>query len=59
MQSKRDQVQAHRFLVNRLSAAILQGEPDAPSTPMRRFSLGTFGGAILGHLRARVRFEFA
>jgi type VII secretion protein EccB len=50
MQSKRDQVQAHRFLMNRLSAAILQGEPDAPSTPMRRFSLGTFGGAMIAVL---------
>jgi type VII secretion protein EccB len=50
MQSKRDQVQAHRFLMNRLSAAILQGEPDAPSTPMRRFSMGTFGGAMIAVL---------
>src|SRR5438552_944633 len=50
MQSKRDQVQAHRFMMNRLSAAILQSEPDAPSTPMRRFSLGTFGGAMIAVL---------
>jgi type VII secretion protein EccB len=47
MQNKRDQVHAHRFVMSRLSAAVLQAEPDAPSSPMRRFSLGTFAGAMI------------
>jgi type VII secretion protein EccB len=47
MQSKRDQVHAHRFVMSRLSSAVLQGEPDAPSSPMRRFTIGTFAGAMI------------
>src|SRR5262249_36216742 len=47
MQNKRDQVHAHRFVMSRLSAAVLQAEPDAPSSPMRRFSVGTFAGTMI------------
>src|SRR5215212_4070117 len=50
MQSKRDQVHAHRFVMSRLSAAVLQAEPDAPSSPMRRFTRGTFAGAMVAVL---------
>ncbi|MEN3356722.1 MAG: hypothetical protein V7637_704 [Mycobacteriales bacterium] len=47
MQSRRDQVQAYFFVVGRLVSALVRGEPDAPETPLRRFSTGAFGGAML------------
>ncbi|MFF3371496.1 type VII secretion protein EccB [Streptomyces sp. NPDC002680] len=48
MQTRRDQVQAHLFTLSRITAGLTRGEPDAPETPMRRFSLGTMAGAMLG-----------
>ena len=50
MQNRRDQVQAHAFVVGRLVSALLRAEPDAPMTPLRRFVVGTFWGALLGAL---------
>jgi len=47
VQGRRDQVQAYFFVVGRLVSALVRGEPDAPETPLRRFSTGTFGGAML------------
>ncbi|MER6998690.1 type VII secretion protein EccB [Streptomyces sp. NPDC000410] len=48
MQTRRDQVQAHLFTLSRVQSGLLRGEPDAPETPMRRFSLGTMAGALVG-----------
>ncbi|MGW2561405.1 type VII secretion protein EccB [Streptomyces sp. NPDC001514] len=48
MQTRRDQVQAHLFTLSRVQSGLLRGEPDAPETPMRRFSLGTMAGAMIG-----------
>jgi type VII secretion protein EccB len=36
MQSKRDQVQAHMFVMGRLASAMLRSEPDAPESPSGR-----------------------
>lgn len=50
MRSRRDQVQAHTYMVGRLTSALVHGEPDAPESPLRRTGLGTFGGLLLGTL---------
>ncbi|QMU77935.1 type VII secretion protein EccB [Streptacidiphilus sp. PB12-B1b] len=47
MQSQRDQLQAYRFVVGRLVSGLVHGEPDAPSTPMRRSATGVFAGVML------------
>jgi type VII secretion protein EccB len=52
MQSRRDQVQAHRFTLERLSAGMLVTEPDAPETPLSRTSRGILIGTVLGALAA-------
>ena len=50
MRSRRDQVQAHAYVVSRLTSALVHGEPDAPESPLRRTGLGSFGGLLLGTL---------
>src|SRR5260370_1713694 len=50
MRSRRDEVQAHAYMVGRLTSALVHGEPDAPESPLRRTGLGTFGGLLLGTL---------
>lgn len=50
MQTKRDQVQAHNFVVGRLRSALLQGDADAMETPTRRFSVAAFAGVIVAAL---------
>ncbi|HMH93597.1 MAG TPA: type VII secretion protein EccB [Streptosporangiaceae bacterium] len=50
MRSRRDQVQAHAYVVGRLTSALVHGEPDAPQSPMRRTTLGSFGGVMIGAL---------
>lgn len=50
MQTKRDQLQAHNFVVGRLRSALLRGDADAPETPTRRFSAATFAGILVGAL---------
>ncbi|MBM9624497.1 type VII secretion protein EccB [Streptomyces zhihengii] len=47
MQSKRDQVQAHAFLMNRLTAGMLLAEPDAPESPLGRTTRGTVFGLVI------------
>lgn len=48
MHTRRDQVQAHLFTLSRVTAGLIRAEPDAAETPMRRFTLGTVAGVILG-----------
>ncbi|MFD8383049.1 type VII secretion protein EccB [Streptomyces sp. NPDC059679] len=36
MQTKRDQVQAHMFVMGRLTSAMLRADPDAPESPQGR-----------------------
>jgi type VII secretion protein EccB len=50
MRSRRDQVQAHAYMVGRLTSALVHAEPDAPESPLRRTGLGTFGGLMVGTL---------
>jgi type VII secretion protein EccB len=50
MRSRRDQVQAHAYVVGRLTSALVHAEPDAPESPLRRTGLGTFGGLLIGTL---------
>lgn len=40
MQNRKDQVQAHQFVVARLTAGLLRADPDAPETPLRRTNRG-------------------
>lgn len=50
MQSKRDQVQAHSFIMSRLTAGMLLAEPDAPDTPLGRTTRGVFIGVLVAVL---------
>ncbi|WP_238009820.1 type VII secretion protein EccB [Dactylosporangium sp. AC04546] len=50
MQTRRDQVQAHSFVMSRLVSAMLRAEPDSPHTPNRRFVIGWVCGLVLGAL---------
>ncbi len=50
MQTRRDQVQAHSFVVGRLVSAMLRAEPDTPLTPQRRFVVGWVCGIVAGVL---------
>jgi type VII secretion protein EccB len=50
MSSRRDQVQAHTYVVGRLASALVHGEPDAPESPLRRTGLGSFAGLLVGAL---------
>jgi type VII secretion protein EccB len=48
MQNRRDQAQAHAFVMGRLVSALLRAGPDAPITPLRRFLVGALIGVIFG-----------
>jgi len=45
--NRRDQIQAHTFMVGRLVSALLQGEPDLAVPPTRRTPLGLLIGLLL------------
>src|SRR5947209_17321732 len=48
MQTRRDQVQAHTFVVGRMVSALVRAEPDAQFSPLRRFTVGLVIGVVLG-----------
>ncbi|GLZ38937.1 type VII secretion protein EccB [Actinokineospora sp. NBRC 105648] len=50
MYSRRDQVQAHSFLVGRLTSAVLRVDPDALDRPLRRTVVGLAGGTAVAGL---------
>ncbi|MFF4380821.1 type VII secretion protein EccB [Kitasatospora sp. NPDC001547] len=50
MQSRRDQVQAHLFVMSRVASGMLRAEPDAPDTPTGRTTRGTLTGLAVGVL---------
>ncbi|WP_240746904.1 type VII secretion protein EccB [Cryptosporangium phraense] len=52
MHSRSDQVQAHRFLSNRLVSALVLAEPDAAEPPLRRTSVGLLIGIAIAVLVA-------
>jgi type VII secretion protein EccB len=41
MQSRRDQVQAHMFVMSRLASGMFRADPDAPDTPTGRTNRGS------------------
>ncbi|MFE4663704.1 type VII secretion protein EccB [Streptomyces sp. NPDC056716] len=47
MQSKRDQVQAHMFVMGRLNSGMLLAEPDAPESPLSRTTRGLVYGLVI------------
>jgi type VII secretion protein EccB len=47
MQSRRDQVQAHTYIVGRLVSALVRADPDAAETPSRRNTVGWISGLLL------------
>ncbi|MDH6133262.1 type VII secretion protein EccB [Kitasatospora sp. MAA4] len=50
MQSRRDQVQAHLFVMSRLASGMLRAEPDAPDTPIGRTTRGAVTGLAMAVL---------
>lgn len=50
MNSKTDQVQAHRFMLGRLTSALLRVDPDAPESPLHRTYRGSTIGALIATL---------
>ena len=56
MQSKRDQVQAHMFLMGRLTSGMLRSDPDAPESPQGRTNRGVAIGVIIAILLAAGSF---
>ncbi|WP_331748041.1 type VII secretion protein EccB (plasmid) [Streptomyces chartreusis] len=58
MQNKRDQVQAHMFLMGRLTSGMLRSDPDAPESPQGRTNRGVVIGIIVAILVATGAFVF-
>jgi type VII secretion protein EccB len=50
MRSRREYVQAYRFLTRRIVSAQLVGEPETNELPMRRFAFAVFGGFVVALL---------
>ncbi|MFI5479651.1 type VII secretion protein EccB [Streptomyces rubiginosohelvolus] len=50
MQSKRDQVQAHMFVMGRLTSGMLRADPDAPESPQGRTNRGVVIGIVIAVL---------
>lgn len=58
MHSKRDQVQAHLFIMGRLASAMLRAEPDSPESPLGRTNRGAAIGVIIALLVCAGAFVF-
>ncbi|WP_327167291.1 type VII secretion protein EccB [Streptomyces subrutilus] len=58
MQSKRDQVQAHMFVMGRLTSAMLRSDPDAPESPQGRTNRGIAIGVVIAVLLSAGAFVF-
>ncbi|MDQ1005953.1 type VII secretion protein EccB [Streptomyces sp. V4I23] len=58
MHSKRDQVQAHLFVMGRLASAMLRTEPDSPESPSGRTNRGAGIGVIIGVIICAGAFVF-
>lgn len=54
MRSRKEQVQAHRFVTHRLVSALLVGDPESTETPMRRVGLSVFGSVMVMTLIAAI-----
>jgi type VII secretion protein EccB len=47
MRTRREQVQAYRFLTRRIVSALLSGEPETTERPMRRLGLAVFSSTMV------------
>ncbi|MFJ1550083.1 type VII secretion protein EccB [Streptomyces sp. NPDC088246] len=54
MQSRRDQVHAHMFVMSRLSLGMLRDDPDAPESAHRRTTKGFVIGLVVAALAALI-----
>lgn len=54
MQNRRDLLQAHRLMTQRVSQALLCGEPDSPNRPLRRMTSAMISSVLLGVIVAGV-----
>jgi type VII secretion protein EccB len=50
VQTRRDQLQAYRFVTTRVQSALLHGEPDAAESPMRRIGAAMVSGLMVAVL---------
>lgn len=50
MTSRREQLEAYRFVTRRIGSALLFGEPETNELPMRRLGLSTFGSVMIAVL---------
>jgi type VII secretion protein EccB len=48
MRTRREQVQAYRFVTRRIGSALLTGEPETTELPMRRLGLTVLASVMLG-----------
>ncbi|MER7459921.1 type VII secretion protein EccB [Micromonospora sp. NPDC126480] len=46
MRTRRDQVQAYRFVTRRIVSALMSGDPETSNLPMRRLGMAVFGSVI-------------
>ncbi|MFI1727859.1 type VII secretion protein EccB [Streptomyces acidicola] len=58
MQTKRDQVMAHMFVMGRLTSAMLRADPDAPESPQGRTNRGVLIGIVVAVLISAGAFVF-
>lgn len=58
MQSKRDQVQAHMFVMGRLTSGMLRADPDAPESPQGRTNRGVAISIVIALLISAGAFVF-
>ncbi|WP_299531689.1 type VII secretion protein EccB [uncultured Streptomyces sp.] len=58
MQSRRDQVQAHMFVMGRLTSGMLRTDPDAPESPQGRTNRGIAMGIVVAVLLSAGAFVF-
>jgi type VII secretion protein EccB len=56
MQSRRDQVQAHLFVMGRITSGMLRADPDAPESPQGRTNRGTATGIVIAVLLCAAAF---
>ncbi|GAA1699418.1 type VII secretion protein EccB [Fodinicola feengrottensis] len=50
VRSRREQLQAYRFVTRRIGSALLCGEPESNDLPMRRLGLSVFGSVMIAVL---------
>ena len=54
MQNRKDLLQAHRLMTQRVGMALLQAEPDPPDRPLRRLNVGMFSSILVAVMVAAV-----